>query len=131
MQAESTAQELVEASAEFLQAEVLPRLGGDASYLGRVALNALGIAARELALGERMRAAQAERLRGLLRRHGTLEQLQRELCTRLRGGEFGLDDAALMSHLWMTTRERLAIDQPNYRSLHDLAEPPDGVAEGD
>lgn len=123
MQAETTATELIEASAEFLRGEVLPHLAGRAAYLGHVALAALAIAARELAEAERQHGAEAERLRGLLRRHGTREQLRQELCTRIRHGEHGLEDAALMAHLWTTARERLAIDNPGYRALGDGAAP--------
>jgi hypothetical protein len=39
------------------------------------------------------------------------------LCRRIRSGEFSLDTPGLAEHLTITTREKVAIDQPNYGGL--------------
>jgi hypothetical protein len=113
----TSATELLQATQEFLRDELLPGLTGRGGYLARVALNALAIAAREAEQGARAVAAEHARLRVLLGREGELEALRRELCARIRRGEYEADDSALMAHLWATTRARLAIDNPGFASL--------------
>jgi hypothetical protein len=129
MSGETSATELLEATSEFLRAELLPGLGGRSGYLARVALNALAIAAREAAQGEHARHEELARLHALLGREGDRDTLQRELCARIRHGEYGCDDAALMAHLWATARARLAIDNPAYVPLSDAASTADASAE--
>jgi hypothetical protein len=49
-----------------------------------------------------------------LGRDGTLEDLNRELCRRIRNGELAMDGAALAEHLVKATLAKVAIDQPSY-----------------
>jgi len=109
--------ELVEAVRDFIEQKAIPELKGHTAFHARVAANALGIVARELALGPKSAADEKERLAALLGHDGALEELNRELCRRIRDGQFTLDTPGLAEHLAVTTREKVEIDQPNYAGL--------------
>jgi hypothetical protein len=122
-----TAAELITAVREFLEEQALPQLEGRAAFHGRVAANALAIVARQLELGPAADAAERERLRALLGRDGTLDELNRELCRRIRGGELRLESPGLVDHLRRTTLDKLAVDQPKYSGYRRaLEETPEG-----
>lgn len=112
-----TAAELLGAVERFLREQLVPELRGYFGFQARVAANALAIARREI---EQLPAA-AERehrgLRELLGRDGSLPELNRELCRRIRSRELGPDSAALMRHLRETTLAKVAIDQPGYSAF--------------
>lgn len=107
--------DLVAAVREFLEQQAVPALEGRAAFHARVAANALAIVERQLELGPAQEAAERERLRALLgSADGTLDDLNRELCRRIREGELGLDTPGLADHLRETTLAKLAVDQPRY-----------------
>ena len=109
--------ELVEAVRDFLEQKAMPELKGHTAFHARVAANALSIVVRELEQGPQSAKDERERLHKLLGHDGTLEDLNRELCKRIRDGAFTLDTPGLAEHLTITTREKVAIDQPNYSGL--------------
>ena len=109
--------ELVEAVRDFLEQKAMPELKGHTAFHARVAANALSIVARELEQGPASAEAERERHAALLGHEGALDELNRELCRRIRSGEFGLDTPGLAEHLSVTTREKVAIDQPGYSGL--------------
>ena len=47
---------------------------------------------------------------------GSLIDLNRALCDRIAKGEVDLQTPGLTEHLWQTTMDKLAVDQPNYAS---------------
>jgi hypothetical protein len=116
--------ELLQAVRSFLQDQAIPRLEGRAAFHARVAVNALAIVERGLELGPAQDAAEQERLEVMLGRAGTLDELNRELCRRIRAGEMDLDTVGLAEHLRETTLAKLAVDQPRYaayrRAVGDL-----------
>jgi len=109
--------ELVEAVRRFLETRAMPELKGHTAFHARVAANALGIVARELESGGIASGAEKARLEKLLGSKGTLEELNRLLCSRIRDGQIGLDTPGLADHLEQTTRDKVSIDQPNYAGL--------------
>jgi len=109
--------ELVEAVREFIEKRATPELKGHTAFHARVAANALGIVSRELSLGPVSLSDEKARLAALLGHDGTLDELNRELCRRIREGSMGLDTPNLAAHLEQTTRDKVAIDQPNYSGL--------------
>ncbi len=113
-------QELVAAVRDFLEQRAMPELKGHTAFHARVAANALGIVVRELESGAASGEAERIRLAALLRHDGTLLDLNRELCKRIRGGEIGLETPGLAEHLTVTTRDKVGIDQPNYGGLKRL-----------
>lgn len=114
MQDQPSAIELLRAVRSFIQDQAIPRLEGRAAFHGRIAVNALAIVERGLELGPAQDAAERERLEALLGRSGSLEELNRELCRRIRAGELDLDTPGLLRHLRQTTLAKLAVDQPRY-----------------
>jgi len=109
--------ELVGAVREFLETRAMPELKGHTAFHARVAANALGIVARQLELYGKASEEEKKRLASLLGHDGTLDDLNRELCARIRSGEFTLATSGLAQHLEQTTRDKVAIDQPNYSGL--------------
>lgn len=114
MQDEPTPVELIQAVAGFLRADVAPHLSGHAAFKLRVALNALDLVARQLTLEAGSDAAELERLSKLLGRDGSLRELNRALSARIASGEMDAATPGLVDHLWQTTLDKLAVDQPNY-----------------
>jgi hypothetical protein len=114
MQDEPTPSELIKAVADFLRNDIAPVVGGHSAFKLRVAINALDLVTRQLTLESSSDAAEAERLSQLLGRHGSLEELNRALSERIASGEADLQTPGLAGHLWQTTMDKLAIDQPNY-----------------
>ncbi len=114
MQDEPTPSELIKAVADFLRNDIAPQIGGHSAFKLRVAINALDLVMRQLALESGSDAAEAERLAQLLDRQGSLEELNRVLAGKIASGEAGLQTPGLAGHLWQTTLAKLAVDQPNY-----------------
>lgn len=117
-----TGPELLEVVAEFLREEVLPQLAGRTGFHVRVAANALDLVRREMLLARPAEAAEAARLQALLGRTGEAAELNRELCARIADGRIDPDDPALIEHLWATTLDTVAIDQPSYATYRRAAE---------
>ncbi|MGA7480334.1 MAG: DUF6285 domain-containing protein, partial [Bradyrhizobium sp.] len=59
-------------------------------------------------------AAEGERLRRLLAMQGSLFELNRALADKIAKGEVNLQTPGLAEHLWATTMDKLAVDQPAY-----------------
>ena len=116
MQDQPTPVELINAVAEFLRADVAPQLSGHAAFKLRVGLNALDLVVRQLTHEASGDAAETQRLSKLLGTSGSLEDLNRLLSARIAGGEMGFQTPGLTDHVWKTTMDKLAIDQPKYAS---------------
>jgi hypothetical protein len=116
MQDEPTPIELTRAVADFLRTEITPVVSGHDAFKLRVAINALDLVTRQLTLEQASDAREAERLAGLLGTSGPVMELNRMLAERIAKGEADLGTPRLAEHLWQTTMEKLAVDQPNYAS---------------
>ena len=116
MQDEPTPEELIKAVADFLRHDIAPQLGGHDAFKLRVAINALDLVTRQLNLEEGSDAAESARLSHLLGMQGSLIELNRVLADRIAKGEIDLQTPGLAGHLWQTTMDKLAVDQPNYAS---------------
>jgi len=114
MMDQPSALELVTAVREFIEKHAMPELHGRTAFHARVAGNALAIVARELEQGDEANKAEKGRLKALIGVDGTLEELNRELCRRIRSNSIALDDQSLAAHLRETTLAKVAIDQPTY-----------------
>jgi hypothetical protein len=113
---------LMEAVARFLRDELLPQLDATSAFKTRVAANALDIAIREMRGDAAADAAEVRRLASLLGRDGDLAVLNSELCTAIRTGDMTLATPGLSEHLWATTLDKLAIEQPTYASYRRALE---------
>jgi hypothetical protein len=114
MQDEPTPTELIKAVADFLRDDIAPSISGHNAFKLRVSINALDLVTRQLALEEGSDATEAARLTELLGLQGSLGELNRALADRIASGEADLQTPGLGEHLWQTTLDKLAVDQPNY-----------------
>ena len=116
MQDEPTPIELTKAVADFLRNDITPLISGHQAFTLRVAINILDLVTRQLTREEGSDAREVERLRGLLGIDGSVAELNRVLADRIASGELDLATSGLAEHLWATTMDKLAVDQPNYAS---------------
>ena len=116
MQDEPTPTELVKAVADFLRTEITPAIKGHNAFKLRVGINALDLVTRQLAQEGPSDAAEAARLKALLGIDGSVMELNRALAEKIAKGEIDLSTPGLKEHLWQTTMDKLAVDQPNYAS---------------
>src|SRR6202043_3845469 len=116
MQDEPTPTELIKAVADFLRNDIAPAVSGHNAFKLRVSINALDLVTRQLKLEQASASAEAARLSQLLGEQGSVGELTRALAERIAGGEIDLQTPGLAEHLWQTTMDKLAVDQPNYAS---------------
>jgi hypothetical protein len=116
MQDEPIPTELIKAVADFLRNDIAPLISGHNAFKLRVAVNALDLVTRQLTLEAGSDAAEAARLARLLGMDGSLIELNRALSDKIAKGELDLETPGLAEHLWQTTMDKLAVDQPSYAS---------------
>jgi hypothetical protein len=116
MQDEPTPIELTKAVADFLRNDITPLISGHNAFKLRVAINMLDLVTRQLTLEQSSDTAEAARLAQLLGIKGSLMELNRALAGKIAQGEVDLQTPGLSEHLWQTTMDKLAVDQPNYAS---------------
>jgi hypothetical protein len=116
MQDEPTPIELTKAVADFLRNDITPLISGHQAFKLRVAVNILDLVTRQLTREEGSDASEVERLRALLGMDGSVTELNHALAERIAKGEVDLATPGLAKHLWATTMDKLAVDQPNYAS---------------
>jgi len=114
MQDEPTPRELTKAVADFLRNDIAPLVSGHSAFKLRVAINALDLVTRQLTLEQGDNVEESARLAALLGTQGSLLDLNRSLAERIAAGELDLSTPGLAAHLWQTTMDKLAVDQPNY-----------------
>ena len=114
-----TARELIETVREFLHDKALPELSGHMAFQVRIAASLLAVAERELDSGAQMNDRTRDRLRVILGREGSLDELEAELVERIRAGDLGPQGADVFRHLWEAAEDKLRIANPKYlRSAH-------------
>ena len=114
MQDEPGPAELTKAVADFLREDIAPLVSGQNAFKLRVAINMLELVTRQLALEAASDAAEGERLQRFLAMQGSLFELNRALAEKIAKGEMDLQTPGLAEHLWQTTMDKLAVDQPTY-----------------
>jgi hypothetical protein len=116
MQDEPNPEELINAVADFLRNDIAPQISGHQAFKLRVSINALDLVARQLKQQQGSDAAETARLSQILGTQGSLGELNKLLADRIANGELDVQTPGLAQHLWQTTMEKLAVDQPNYAS---------------
>jgi len=114
MQDEPGPTELTKAVADFLREDIAPLVSGQNAFKLRVAINMLDLVTRQLTLEATSDASEKERLRRLLAMDGSLFELNRALADKIAHGEVDLRTPGVAEHLWQTTMDKLAVDQPSY-----------------
>jgi hypothetical protein len=107
-------EELVQSVALWIE-QLRPGLDPRNAFLARVAVNALGAVGRELIQGPAAEAEAVARMSEILRRPGSYEDLNSELCARIRSGELTVETPGLLMALRVMATNQIAIDQPTYR----------------
>ena len=125
MQDAPNIQELIKAVRSFLEKKAMPELKGHTAFHARVAANALAIVERELELGPSAETDERQRLMTLLNLEGSTEEMNVKLAELIRSGDMDLETPGLKEHLWQTTKDKLAIDQPNYSGLRNALDEED------
>jgi hypothetical protein len=114
MQDEPRPTELTKAVADFLRQDIAPLVSGQDAFKVRVAINILDLVTRQLTLEAASDTAEKERLQTLLAMQGSLFELNRALADKIAKGELDLQTPGVAEHLWQTTMDKLAVDQPSY-----------------
>jgi hypothetical protein len=107
-------EELAEAVAAWID-QIRPSLDPRNAFLARVAANAMATIGRELTQGAAAETAAVAAMAGVLGKSGGYDELNAELCARIRSGEFTVETPGLMPALRVMATNQLAIDQPSYR----------------
>ena len=112
--------ELLELVARYLTEVAMPLLPPAAAFHARVAANVLHVVRRQVALEPRQDAAELARLAALAvtgdAAAADLPAANAALARAIAEGRIDSSDPALLAHLWQSTFERLAVDQPGYAS---------------
>jgi hypothetical protein len=118
MQDRPTAEQLLEAVAAFLREQVVPSTTGPLAFHARVAANALDIARREVMLAPAAEARERNELAALLHTDPNVDvaQMNRRLCDEIARDTMDLQTPGLTDALWRVTLDKLAIDQPSYKT---------------
>lgn len=116
MRDEPTARDLLETARTVFREELLPALPREARYTALMVLNAMGIAARQAAAGDRPLDEARMRLEALCQVAGAdLGDLERRFVADIRAGRYDpgtpLRDQAFL-HLLKTTRAKAAESAP-------------------
>jgi hypothetical protein len=109
--------ELIDAVREYLEVQAIPHLTGHTAFHGRVAVNVLNLVLRALEGADNHEQAEMQRLKALLGKDGTRDQLNQALASAIHSDAIALDDDRLIAHLRQTSLDRLSIDNPNYTAL--------------
>ena len=107
-------EELAQAVAAWID-QIRPGLDPRNAFLARVAANAMATIGREITEGPAAEAAAVAAMSGVLGRAGAYDELNADLCARIRTGELGVETPGLLPALRIMAADQLAIDQPSYR----------------
>jgi len=108
------ATDLLAIAQEYLEKEISPQVSSVHQFQLKIVSRVLGTVRRELDLAPDANAAEAERLRDLLRRDGSIEELNAALARAIRAGDFAVDDPALLAHLRASIEDALRINNPRW-----------------
>ncbi|MCC1497369.1 DUF6285 domain-containing protein [Alcanivorax sp. 1008] len=104
---------LLDTVTALLRDQVLPSAAADQQYALRMALNAIGIARRQLANGSQAEQQEQALMAELLAEQGSHEQLSRLLARQVREGKVK-SSMPLRDLLWQVTLQRVRESAPRY-----------------
>ena len=124
MQDHPTANELIDAVAQFLGMELVPTLNDPRQkFRALVAANVLQIVSRELQMGNDLTKAEWHRLNALMGEdapgqdlHTEIDVMTRALCVKIRAGDAdsGAFHDAVAAHVRQTVMEKLQVSNPKF-----------------
>ena len=110
---------LLDTVINVLRDEVLPALPAEQQYSVRMAINAIGIARRQLVRGDAGELQERALLAELLGAAGSHAELSKLLAQRIREGRAN-KSPALQRLLWQLTLQRVAESAPRYLQQENL-----------
>ena len=114
-----TKNELLGAVREFMEEKLLPELQGHLGFNTRVAINVLKIIERELELGGDISQQARKRLIALLEIENETHsnhEMNVLLSEAIREKKLTYQNEQVLEHLWLTTLDKLSVDNPKYQS---------------
>lgn len=121
----ASAEELLKGVEDFLRKDILPQVNSGSRYKCRVAANILGIVQRELAEGDYADTVELKSLETLLARSARgadkpsqLDDLNAELCAKIRSGELDAQDKPTFTHVRNILTQKVKIANPKYAGLN-------------
>ncbi len=111
---------LLQATADYLEHELMPTLAGYHRFQTRIAVNVLRIALREAAQAGAHDAAARQRLQVLLQQEGDTATLSEALHDAIASGQMPLDTPGLADHLRQSLHDALAINNPRWTTQQPL-----------
>jgi len=105
--------------------------GAPSAFEQRVAAAALDLARRDIEMAPGQHAAEAARLTELLGQGGGLSTQNAELAEAIRARRMTAETPGLLlDHLWQTTLEKVAVDQPGFALYRRLMQKETDEGEG-
>ncbi|WP_103729947.1 DUF6285 domain-containing protein [Novosphingobium sp. HII-3] len=114
MQDEPTPHEILGSVITFLRDDVQPQLSGYSGFQMRVAINAIELVRRELAVTPAHRMELNAMLVALLAREGSTADLAAEFSRRIAERQIDPQGPAVERCLWALTDAKIEVDQPKY-----------------
>lgn len=111
---------LLQATADYLEHELLPTLQGYHRFQSRIAVNVLRIALREAEHSAAHEAAAGQRLQALLQQRGDTATLSHALHDAIASGQMPLGTPGLSGHLRQSLHDALAINNPRWTAQDPL-----------
>lgn len=107
--------ELLDAVIEYLMDDLFPTLDGELAFHARVSANLLTILKRELDQGDQMDTDELARLQSLLKDdQASLDDMTRDLATKIRSGDLDSDRDQVMADVKRTVEDKLRVVSPKY-----------------
>lgn len=99
---------------EYLENEISPQVSPVHQFQLKIVSRVLATVRREIELAPEANAAETARLKALLRRDGSFEELNGALARAIRAGDFAADDPALLAHVRTSIEDALRINNPKW-----------------
>lgn len=114
MRSQPDAATLMRLAVDYLDTSIYPTLSGPERYRARVALNALRIVEREIALGPALERAESDELQAMrLDGHANPPSLE-TLVQEIESGKVSLDNRELRTFLRNNLRRALSVNNPRW-----------------
>ncbi|MBC5767090.1 DUF6285 domain-containing protein [Ramlibacter albus] len=99
---------------EYLENEISPQVSPVHQFQLKIVARVLSTVKREMELAPQLNSAETERLKALLRREGSFDELNTALAKAIRAGDIAVDNPTLLAHLRTSIEDALRINNPKW-----------------